>query len=310
MSTWETLQKVYHVMTQMSMNDTQEARTPTTHVINWILRVLEDKKASDIKLQVKTLKINDQEEIQLELPSINNCTDLTSNMKDIQTIVCNDIMAGIIENPLSQLLGSTTIDLVTCMSHESTATSLIKNGWGLTDVVNTPHTIEGIARALIEILKLKNSQYASYFTSISTMLATLGDPTYLWFTEDHTQQLNIISTSNEFANNDLMLAISYTPTSLDITTTPVQFDQSTTNDKNVTTQPFVAGKDLHFLATKPNGSNTYPFYITTNSPTSDAKKPLICGGVSLDISAISGYVVLTDKDIKDKGGTAVVINKQ
>ena len=311
--TWKTLAKVYHVMTQMSMNDAQEAKTPTTHAINWVLSILKKDKVTDIHIQPQTLKVKVEDkdkEINLQLPKIQYCTDLMKDMQNIQETICNDIMAGIMENPLTNLLGSTTMDLVTCMSHENTATSLIKNGWDLTKVVETPQTIEGIATALIEILKLENSQYASYFTSISTMLKALGDPTYLWFTEDHTQQLNIISTSNEFANNDLMLAISYTPTSLDITTTPVQFDQSTTNDKNVTTQPF-AGKELHFLATKPNDSSTYPFFITTNSPSSKAvTKPLICGGVSLDISAISGYVVLTDNDIATKGGTALVINKK
>ena len=341
----QTLQKVYGVIAQATLNQEQASKTSTYQVGTWILDLLDDGKTTkkhSIEIQIPNDFVPEDTTLvdgkyTAILPEINTCNDLVSEMQSIQSNICYYLMNGIQDNPMSQILGKAGMDLVTCLMSDNTAPSLIKNGWTLVDKMakaqsaDTPdeekikHTLPGIAMSLMAVLSLHDEDLASSFSSMTAMVNALGDPTFIWLTENNIQELNILSdqtNNNPFKENELMLTINYAPQSAAITNNGLSLDVYDTNNvthnekdvpdlaatsKRIGSNPFQTVEGLHTAALLSRTGNTgkYEFYL---NPKLASGTNLTCGGVTLDISTIGGYVVLTDDQINDMQGTALVID--
>lgn len=311
---WKTLSKVYGVVAEATLSD--QDRTTTRYTIDWIEQLLKNGTT-----KIKTLPAG-----AFELNNISDCSTLISNMQTIQGNICNNIMYGLSDNPMVRILASSNMDLVSCLTNQNTAISLVKSGLDLVNAFGNEETLAGIAKTLMAVLASGNQDLASYFSSLKAMVEAIGDSTWIWITNNAFQELNIISNqtnNNPFNNNELMLAINYIPQSTLITHTPVSinaygsgdvtYDSKNgipkTTDKakligtNQVTQASGSSATISLLSPKSNNSGIYEFYL---NPTTNGKT-LTCGGVVLDISAIDGYVVLTDDQINSMNGTALIV---
>lgn len=319
---WNTLEKVSRVISEMTMSEM--TRSSTNHAIQWVLALLSEGNVRNLP-QLTNVHYNDRE-LNLRLPLIASCEDLVKNMREIQTTICNDFMYGISENPMAHIFGQSHMDFVSCLTNENTATSLVQNAWTLVDSVTRgklPYTLPTLAQTLMAVLDSNNPELAASFSSMSAMVNALGDPSFIWLTENNIQELNILSnqtSNNPFSRNALMLGINYKPQSSAITNTKVdlavyesgavRYDPmpslSDHDSRLVGTNPYTMHSETVSVAgllSRPQGDGKYEFYVT---PVIANNQPLTCGGVMLDVSAVKGYVVLTDDQIKTMKGTALI----
>lgn len=170
------------------------------------------------------------------------------------------------------------------------------------------------------------------FKNIDAMIEALGDPTWIWLTTNLYQELNIIENtdSNNFKNHSLLIQVQYTGKASGITNGKITLNgyQNTditygntgptptgNNVNHSTTTDYARTHYSDFVLLSSNLANTntmtktHEFYIHPKVA-NDAASNAVCGGVVLDVSAIKGYVVLTDQDIRDKSGHALVMEKK
>ena len=328
---WATLDSVFKVISEATLQGTAKG-TSGKYAIQWVLQLLSTGKAT-----TKVATINDITNGQtptgqnLLLPDISNANDIKAKMPEIHETICNDIMYSLLSNPMAKMLSTAHMDFVDCLSDTQSMVgpALVKNGFNFLQSLNlTGQHLSNVAMGLIFTSLSGTSAQKAHFATMESMVEAVGDPSFIWLTENNLQELNIKASSkkdNAFSDNALMLGINYRAQSADITNTPVTLEVYQTNDVNhdkprpqlvnndtppLGSNPFIMNaittSSVAGLLANKKKNDTYEFYL---KPTIAQNQLLMCGGITLDISAIDGYVVLTEDDIKNRSGHAIILKK-
>ena len=319
---WDTLSKVKNMVGSMTM--TQIDDSPLATAIFWAQDLLDDGKT--IK---RSTKITDATEI--VLPKLDGFEDIKSNIVEIHQGICKNIMYGLIQNTATAILKNSSVNLVKCLMNDQLVPNLINSSLNIIKQYRQEATLDGIIKALGEIMTGGDAQMQQAFSNVDAMVGAMGDPSWIWLTTNLYQELNILekTDSNNFKNNTLLLHIQYTGKASGITDGVINLDGYQNGDINYTTgSPNPNSKELTptlttnyaknsssefvLLSNRPsentaNHTSTHAFYVhpTVANNNSSAE----CGGIVLDVSAIKGYVVLTKDDIQNRSGHAIILKK-